>query len=225
MALYPMPHSKVSEVKLFVDGEILRMVLGGADEIVNLPNGGMLSLGIFGYKGRGRDSVLQRTGYREGPNFVGSFNDVTVFARSLIDSEVKELSTPQASIALRSKTSYDIHQVFCLGFGLFGDDIVISNCNDQDGQQWVQDSLGYIHNKDIYEICLIPEVENGGRYSVKVEDCNFAIDSTFAWLLESRHVLHQDTNKFLSMSTDNSNAIKLSAASFEPESRWDIVYE
>jgi len=37
--------------------------------------------------------------------------------------------------------------------------------------------------------------------------------------------LHQDTNKFLSMSTDNSNAIKLSAASFEPESRWDIVYE
>jgi hypothetical protein len=89
----------------------------------------------------------------------------------------------------------------------------------------VQDSLGYIHNKDLYEICLIPEVENGGRYSVKVEDCNFAIDSTFAWLLESRHVLHQDTNKFLSMSTDNSNAIKLSAASFEPESRWDIVYE
>ena len=222
-----MPHKgcKMSEVKMFVDGKMILTVLSGADEIVNPPNGGMLSVGSFGYGGAGSDNVLQRTGYREGLNFVGSFDDVIVFARSLSDSEIRELSTLPAAFALRSHTSYEKQEAFCLGFGLFGDDVVLRNCNDQDGQLWMQDILGYIHNKDKYEKCLIPALEDGGTYSIKVEDCNLAIDSTFAWNLENGHVWHQDTGAMLAVNTDNINEIELSMESLAVECHWDVVYE
>jgi len=205
------------------------MSIAGPDNIIDLPNGAMLSLGGFGYGGASSSDALQRTGFRQGLNFYGAFDDVLVFARPLKDSEIRELATHPVSFALRSKISYKQQEALCLGLGLFGDAVVLRNCNDQDGQQWIQDILGYIHNKDRYEKCLIPELEGSGIYSVKVGDCNDAIDSVFAWNLEIGYAWHENTGKMLAVDTDNSNQIVLSEEQFTAraltESEWDIVYE
>jgi len=228
-ATMPFKGCKMSDVKLFVNGELVPISIAGSDNTIDLPNGAMLSLGGFGYGGAADGDALDRVGFRQGLNFYGAFDDVMVFARPLTDSEIRELATRPVSFALRSKISYTKQEALCLGFGLFGDDVVLRNCNDQDGQQWIQDILGYIHNKDRYEKCLIPELEGSEIYSVKVGACNDAIDSVFVWNLEIGYAWHENTGKMLGVDTDNSNQIVLSDETFTArhltESEWDIVYE
>ena len=224
-ATMPFKGCKISEVKLYVDGEELATSLVGDDTIVNLPNGGMISIGGFGYGDVGNGGNLSREGFRAGLNYVGALDDVMVFARSLSQIEIKEISSRPTSFALRSKLSYDLQEAMCLGFDLFGNGLLLRSCSDGDGQQWIQDVLGYIHNKNRYEECLVPEAQSDGSFAVRVEDCNGATSSTFSWTMEPGFIFHDDSGSLLTVNVDNENAIELSSATGTIIQSWDIVYE
>ena len=228
-ATMPFNGCKLSQVKLYVDGIELPSTLVGIDSIIDLPNGGMIGVGSFGYGGVGSPDPVVRKGLREGLNFVGSLDDVMVFARPLGASEVEEISTPPVSFALRNKLSYELEEAMCLGFDLFGNRVVLRSCTDEDGQQWVQDVLGYVHNKLRYESCLSPELQGDGSTTVRVEDCNDRNSNDFSWTLGPGFILHSESGTLLSVNTHNSNAIELvpddPGTEDLPENGWDIVYE
>jgi hypothetical protein len=223
----PFNGSKLSEIKLYVDGVEVETTLVGNDSIIDLPNGGMMSVGSFGYGGIGSKNVLQRDGFMQGLNFEGAFDDIMVFARSLSHSEIMEMSSTPKSFALRSKISYVLNEAMCLGFDLFGNGVVLRSCTDADGQQWIQDALGYIHNKLKYEKCLVPEENAGGSFAVKVKDCNSELSNFFSWTLDLSSVSHDGTDTLLVVNSNMNNAVELSSEDENdpPGQAWDILYE
>ena len=142
------------------------------------------------------------------------------------DAEIQELSTPPTAFALRSKISYVKQEPLCLSLGLFGNDAVLRTCNDSDGQHWVQDILGYIHNKARYDKCLIPEVSSRFGIAVVVDDCNKQINSKFVWDLEPDHVVHVETGKMMKVNVASNNDIELTEEDYDArENEWDILFE
>lgn len=222
----PFKGCKLSDIGVYVDGIKTTTVLSGADDVIDLPNGGMISIGGFGYGGRGGTGDLVRSGFRDGLNFIGEIDDALVFARALTDAEIQELSTPPTAFALRSKISYVKQEPLCLSLGLFGNDAVLRTCNDSDGQHWVQDILGYIHNKARYDKCLIPEVSSRFGIAVVVDDCNKQINSKFVWDLEPDHVVHVETGKMMKVNVASNNDIELTEEDYDArENEWDILFE
>ena len=225
----PFDGCSLSDMKMYIDGEEESMTLIGYDAKMDLPSGGMMSVGSFGYGSIGADNPATRSGFNAGLNFEGSLDDVMVFARTLSDSETKKLATVPKSFALRSKVSYVLHEAMCLGFDLFGNGVILRSCTDEDGQQWIQDALGYIHNKLKYHKCLVPEKDANGLSRVKAEDCNSKVDNSFSWTIDLDTFLHDDTDQILVVDSSMNNAVGLSSeapgGNILPEQGWDVIYK
>lgn len=211
----------LSAVEIWVDGEELPTVLVGSDTIVELPNGGMVSLGGFGYGNVGRESPIERIGFRDEMPFDGTLDEVLVWSRSLSAEEIRKLAIAPTSFALRTKLSYEWQEASCLGFGMFLQNVVLRPCNDEIGQQWVTDGLGYIHNKERYDLCLI--TESG---ELKVRNCVKKVSKSFIWeIRQNGQIRNQETNLTIAVDTIEDNTIKMLARGVETEKLWDVVYE
>jgi len=217
----PSPGCLLSTVKVWVDGEELETVLIGSDTNVELPNGGMVSLGGFGYGNVGKESAIERTGFRDGLPFEGNLDEVLIWSRSLSAEEIRKLAIVPTSFALRTKLSYEWQEASCLGFGMFLENVVLRSCNDEIGQQWVTDGLGYIHNKERYDLCLIPELGE-----LKVRNCVKKLSKSFIWEVQPNGLIrNQETNLNIAVDTIEANAIKMLASGVETDKLWDVVYE
>ncbi len=219
----PFDGCKMSEMRMFIDGLKLTTSMIGVDSQIDLPNGGMMSVGGVGYGGIGNEGNFLRNGFMQGLNFEGTFDEVMVFARSLDENEITTISSAPLSFALRNKISYILNEAMCLGLDLKGTGI-LRTCNNLDGQQWIQDSLGYIHNKDNYDKCLVPETI-GGALQVKVKNCNNEISSYFSWNLYMSSVTHIATDTLLSANMQNVVELLSESDDSLPGEAWDIVYE
>ncbi len=221
-----MPHDKclLSELLIYIDGSNVNTNLVGSDSVMELPSGGMISLGGFGYGNTGSDGD-SREDFKGGDPFVGLLDDVYVWARSLEPKEVRNLASFPEPFALRSKLSYQRKQALCVGFGLNLNEIVLRNCNDSRAQEFTIDSLGYIRSVVFYQKCLLPaSASSSAGTIVELADCEFD-DQKFNWSLASNGLIeyNSDTELYLTVKQDNSLILRPITA---PEvQNWDIVYE
>jgi hypothetical protein len=90
----PAEDSLLSELKIYIDGEEISTQVDGNDRQVAFANGGVLSLGGFGYGRTSSGNITMRDnreGFLNGDNFVGLLDEVVIFARTLSSQEVRDL--------------------------------------------------------------------------------------------------------------------------------------
>lgn len=84
----------LSEIKLYIDGEEIATKVDGKDLPVSFPNGGVISLGGFGYGRTSSGDIVRRDnrqGFLTGDDYVGLLDEVKVWARALSKDEVSSL--------------------------------------------------------------------------------------------------------------------------------------
>jgi hypothetical protein len=217
----------LSEILFYIDGTVFQTELFGDDSVINVPNGGMISIGGFGHGNVGSEEE-DREGFMGGSPFVGYIDDVFVWARTLDPNEVKNLATRSEPFALRSKLSYRTNEALCIGLGLMLNQVVLTKCNDQPSQQWVVDSLGYIHNRSFYQKCLIPQSASSSvGTAVQMGDCNLSDNHIFKWNLGANGLLEYSTNSelYLTVNENKDNMLELRPTMESEIQNWDIVYD
>ena len=173
----------LSKIEFYVDGQRRETSLTGSDSNISLPNGGLLALGGLGYGGLGSKEKSSRKGFQIGEPFVGEMDEVSVWARDLKMSEISQLAQRPFDFAIRSKLSYEWKEALCIGLGMFLDSIYLRPCNDEQSQRWVFDSLGYLHNKNMYEKCIVPDASGN---KISLEACSLSRQYDFRWKLKSQ---------------------------------------
>ena len=79
---------------MYIDGEEIATTVDGKNEILAFPNGGVISLGGFGYGRTSSGDIVRRDnrdGFLNGDNYVGLMDEVKIFARALSKEEVISL--------------------------------------------------------------------------------------------------------------------------------------
>jgi hypothetical protein len=168
----------LADIEFYVGGEQKSTSLMGADSTISFPSGGVLALGGLGYGELGAKLKRSRKGFQIGSPYVGEIDDVFVWARDLNISEVDRLARKPFDFAIRSKLSYEWEEALCIGLGMFLDSISLRPCNDEKSQRWTFDSMGYLHNKKMYEKCLVPESSND---KISLKDCEQSSQYDFRW--------------------------------------------
>mmetsp|Transcript_9756 Transcript_9756/g.18332 ORF Transcript_9756/g.18332 Transcript_9756/m.18332 type:complete len:962 (-) Transcript_9756:1208-4093(-) len=90
----------LSQIQMYIDGEEIATQVDGKDEILAFANGGVISLGGFGYGRTSSGDITRRdnrVGYLNGDNYVGLMDEVKIFARALSKDEVVSLYQNHAS--------------------------------------------------------------------------------------------------------------------------------
>ncbi len=211
----------LSDIILYVDGFAASNELIGDDEIVNFPNGGVISIAGFGYGSWASDEV-KREGFKGGARFAGDIDDVYVWAKSLKVEEMKQLATPPKTFALRSKISYRNNNAMCVGFGLTINELALQDCNDAVTQMWVIDALGFIHSKTFYQKCFGQE-----SLSLKLVDCNEHDTRNSRWKITSDGLIQylSDQTFTLTVNESDGNALVIRKYTNPELQNWDVVYE
>ena len=181
----------LSEVIMYINGEIIETRVMGDDSKVYIPNGGLLSLGGFGH-GRSRTGINDggRQFFTKGRRFLGLMDDAQVWSRSLSTNEVFGLAQKPVSFSFRNYIRDDIFGTSCLDIGDNNgiDGLRTEICNNDLKQSWQIDSSGYVHSMMDYSLCMVPE--NGARVvgtRIVMVDCGKFEEINLKWRLTSNN--------------------------------------
>ena len=195
-AVMPKKDCLLSEVMIYINGEIIATTVIGDDSKVHLPNGGLLSLGGFGH-GRARTGLNDsgRRFFTKGNPFIGSMDDVLVWSRSLNTNEVHELAQKPVSFSLRNHIRDDLYGTSCLDVGDNNGSKGLKSefCTGDIKQTWHLDSRGFVHSLMDYTLCMVPE-EGATVVGTKIvmTNCNRSDEINMRWRKTSSNGIMYD---------------------------------
>ena len=177
----------LSEIQIYLNGELLPPVLDGYDKPVNLPNAGLFSLGGFGYAGScAKINNYVRNGYQQGTYFTGMLDEVHVYGRSLSAVEIQKLAWRETSGYFFQIKRANGESNQCIGLGSRGNwkTLTLWECTQHFGQQWIQESTGIIRNRFAPKYC-ITHIESSSKKLLKVETC----DKSAIWKVVNDNII------------------------------------